>query len=117
MPKRGATLPWRVEYTYPPTAYRGPDGVKGTEVRHTLDEAETLAEQLSARGASGRIFDRVKQETVAHFTAKPVRVACRDCGLGGHRDAEGVYHGDRDVEPCPRSTDDFHHWIPDETED
>jgi hypothetical protein len=21
-----------------------------------------------------------------------------------------VFYGDRDVEPCPRSSDDFHHW-------
>lgn len=38
------------------------------------------------------------------------RVTCRDCGLGGYQDAEGVY-GDRDVEPCPRGGDDFHHWV------
>lgn len=37
------------------------------------------------------------------------RVVCRGCGLGGYQDAEGVYHGDRDVEPCP-SDDDFHCW-------
>lgn len=57
---------------------------------------------------SGRLNHLLPEEVTAE------RVTCRDCGLGGYRDTAGVYHGDRDVEPCPRGDDDFHHWITDQ---
>lgn len=51
------------------------------------------------------------------------RAECRDCGLGASWIADrpedvnpygggGRWRGDRDVEPCPRGDDDFHHWTP-----
>lgn len=70
MPKRGERLPWRIEYAYPPSE-RAPDGVRGVEVRRTVDDAATLADDLAARGASGRIVNRDTCETLAHFSAKP----------------------------------------------
>jgi hypothetical protein len=70
VPKRGERLPWRIEYAYPPSD-RAPDGVKGVEVRRSLDEAAMVADDLATRGASGRIVNRDTCETLATFSAKP----------------------------------------------
>lgn len=67
MPKRGERLPFRVEFTYPPSE-RAPRGVKGTEVTHDIAGAATLARDLRERGASGRIIDRRDGSVVATFT-------------------------------------------------
>jgi hypothetical protein len=55
---------------------------------------------------------------------EPERATCRDCGLGASwvagddtRPEGGRWRGDRDVDPCPRGDDDFHHFTPDEDDD
>lgn len=69
MPKRGDRLPYRVEFEYPPSD-RAPQGVKGTEVRGSIDDAAALSVLLSRRGASGRVINRDTGETLATFTAQ-----------------------------------------------
>jgi hypothetical protein len=72
MPKRGATLPWRVVYVYPPSD-RAPEGIKGAEAHYDADRAAMFANQVAERGASGTVSLRQADGTyseVCTFTAK-----------------------------------------------
>jgi hypothetical protein len=71
-------------------------------------EGNSLVDTVN--GDDGGTYDYCPYSPTRQHALAVLRVKCSDCGLGGHRDVDGVYHGDRDVEPCPRGDSDFHNW-------
>lgn len=66
MPKPGDTLPYRIEFEWPPSA-RAP-ALKGTVVRHDAEAAGIVARDLRQRGASGQVIDTRDGRVIATFT-------------------------------------------------
>ena len=58
----------------------------------------------------GRLYDTTTFDGATVAVVKGPDLSCRDCGLGAFVKVDGSIKGERDVDPCPAGTDDFHHW-------